>query len=119
MTRIFARAVSRSVQSIVTLFRTWLMSSAAISLSLSSPMTATADALTASIVERQLVVRQPELLTTLPGRVDLLRELDQLVDHFLRRDGAVVIGVERLPQLLAEELRLHEVVLFPWCEARP
>ncbi len=47
ITRIFALAPSRSVQSIVTLLRTWVMSSAAMTLSLSSPIAFTADSLAA------------------------------------------------------------------------
>jgi hypothetical protein len=45
---ILARALSRRVQSIVTLFFTWVINSDAISLSLSSPITATADSFAAS-----------------------------------------------------------------------
>ena len=38
-------------------------------------------------------------------------QVDQLFDHFLCGNGAVVVGVERLFELFAEELRLDEVVL--------
>jgi hypothetical protein len=48
MTRIFARAPSRNVQSIVALFRTWVISSAAITLRCLSPIACTADSLVAS-----------------------------------------------------------------------
>jgi hypothetical protein len=47
ITRILARALSRRVQSMVTLLRTWVISSAAMTLSLSSPMAMTADSLAA------------------------------------------------------------------------
>ena len=45
------------------------------------------------------------------GGAHLLRELDQLFDDFLRRDGAVVIGVERLLQHLGKLAALNEVAL--------
>ncbi len=40
------------------------------------------------------------------GGVHFLGQLDQLLDDLLRGDGAVVVGVERLLEHLAEELRL-------------
>lgn len=41
--------------------------------------------------------------------VDFLCELDEFLNHLLGRDGAVVVGVERLLEFLAEQFRLYQI----------
>ena len=36
-------------------------------------------------------------------------ELDEFLNDFLGRDGAIVVGIERFFELLTEELGLHQV----------
>ena len=51
------------------------------------------------IVKGDLVVGQAEVFAAFGGGVHFLGQLDQFLDHFLRGDGAVVIGVEGLLEL--------------------
>ena len=61
------------------------------------------------IVKRDFIVRQTEVFATLAGGVQLFCQLDQFLNHFLRGNGAVVIRIERLLELFAEQQALHEV----------
>ena len=63
------------------------------------------------IVEGDLVVCQAKVLSALSGGVEVFSEFDQLFDDLHRADGAVVVGVESLFELLGKDLALHEVTL--------
>ena len=81
----------------VTLLRTWVMSSAAMTLSLSSPIAWTARSRSLrGLVEGDFVIGQAEVFAALGGGVHFLGQLDEFLDHLLRGDGAVVVGVEGL-----------------------
>ena len=60
------------------------------------------------IVKRPFVSRQSGAIST---GLNFLGKFDQFFDDMHRADGAVVIGVEGLLELLAEDLALHEVAL--------
>ena len=111
MSLILARALSRRVQLIVTLFFTWVMSSAdEIQLVVAHRLHGAVVG-GEGVVECLLLIRQPHLLARLGGGIEILGELDQLFDHLHRRDGTVVVGVEGFLELLGEDLALHEVAL--------
>jgi hypothetical protein len=82
----------------VTLLRTILISSAAITFSLSSPIACNGGLIRRqSIVESDLVVGQPQLLAAFGGGVHLFGQPDQFFDHLMRRDRSIVVRVQRLP----------------------
>src|SRR6266508_1768976 len=95
-TRSRARTFSRRVQSIVTLLRTVSTSSRAMARSVWSPNTFTAGGVCLQrVVERQLVLGEPERLPASIGRAHLLRELDQLLDDLRRLDGTILVATDR------------------------
>ena len=63
------------------------------------------------VVESLFIIREAHFLAGFGGGVEVLGEFDQLFNDQHRRDGAVVVGVEGLLELLAEDLALHEVAL--------
>ena len=112
ITLIFARALSRRVQSMVTLVRTLVTSSVAITSKIGVAHDLHRTLVGGEgVVERYLVVGQTKLLTALAGGLHLLGQLDKLLDDLMSGDGAVVVGVQGLLELLGKQLALHQVAL--------
>ena len=95
-----------------TLLSTWVISSAAISLSLSSPHGLHGTVVGGQgVVEGDLIVVQAEGFTALGGSIEFLGQFDQLFDHLGRGDGTVVVCIESLLELLGKHLSLHKIAL--------
>ena len=91
MTRILAQADSRRFQSMVTLFRTLITSSTAMTFSSSTPITCIAPSFAASAVKADFLVVQAEVLTAPADFPHFLRQTNQLVDEFVGGDRHVVV----------------------------
>lgn len=93
---IFAGVLHGEVQSIVTLLRPWVISWVEMNLSLPSPIVCSVRR-PRGVGEGDLVVGQSEVRRTLGGGLHSLRWLDRFLDGSLGGDGAVMLGVEDLP----------------------
>ena len=62
-----------------------------------------------SVVERNFVIGKAQFFAAFGSGVHFLCQANQFLDHFMRRDRPVVVGVQGLLQFVGEQLRLHQV----------
>jgi len=68
------------------------------------------------VVERQLVLRESELLAAGVRLAHVLGELDQLLDHLRCLDSAILVAADRLLEHLGERACLHHVFAPSGCQ---